>query len=113
MEDAIKTDKTVTDDRELEAELEEIARKEKKYLRPKEIFAYLLADFIGGSSSVVNMQFFWMNFSTSPAASTHAWHCLQAHMMRLTTRYPAWLLTAHEHGGGISGRIWSLCCPWR
>lgn len=62
MEDITKTDQTSIDDDEIEAELEELSKKEKRYLKPKEIFAYLLADFIGGSSSVVNMQFFWMNF---------------------------------------------------
>jgi len=47
---------------EIKAELETISQQNKRYLKPKEIFAYLLTDFIGGSSNIVNMQFFWMNF---------------------------------------------------
>lgn len=47
---------------ELEHELDEIAKKDKHYLRPKEIVAYLLADFFAGGSSGVNLQFYWMNF---------------------------------------------------
>lgn len=47
---------------EVKAELETISQQNKRYLKPKEIFAYLLTDFIGGSSNIVNMQFFWMNF---------------------------------------------------
>lgn len=52
----------LSEDELIEEEIEELAKQNKKYLRPKEIFAYLLADFIGGSSNPVNMQFYWMNF---------------------------------------------------
>ena len=51
---------------EIKAELETISQQNKRYLKPKEIFAYLLTDFIGGSSYIVNMQFFWMNFFNNP-----------------------------------------------
>lgn len=62
MEEKTKAEEVLAEDEALEEELEEIAKKNKRYLKPKEIFAYLLADFVGGSSNAVNLQFYWMNF---------------------------------------------------
>ena len=62
MENSTKAEELLAADEEIEAEIEELAKQDKKYLKPREIFAYLLADFFAGSSHVVNMQFFWMNF---------------------------------------------------
>lgn len=62
MEKSTKAEHIPEVDEEIEAELDELSKQDKKYLKPREIFAYLFADFIGGSSNVVNMQFFWMNF---------------------------------------------------
>ena len=58
----IKKNAALETEEELESEIEEIAKSKKKYLRPKEIIAYLLADFFSGSSSPVDSQFYWMNF---------------------------------------------------
>lgn len=62
MDKSTKAEEALVVDEEIEAELEELSKHDKKYLKPREIVAYLLADFFAGSSQVVNMQFFWMNF---------------------------------------------------
>jgi len=62
MDEKTKVDEALETDEEVEQEIEEIGKQNKKYLRPKEIVAYLLSDFISGSSSGVNLQFYWMNF---------------------------------------------------
>lgn len=43
-------------------QIRQMAKENRRYLKSKEVVAYLISEFVTGSSTVVNMQFFWMNF---------------------------------------------------